>query len=626
VSSPSPIRRLAAVLLADVAGYSRMMERDESGTHQRLREVRATITDPTIAAHHGRVVRSKGDDLLVEFGAATEALACAIDIQRAMADYNRGLAADSRIDFRIGINLGDILIDGADIAGDGVNVAARLESLAEPGGIAISAAVREQVRQLAGAQFSDLGAHRVKNIGRPIRVYSVHVGEGRGKPAALLVRLRRLRRPAAASALIGAAVILLVLIGAWPVFQKMTARSEPPRQSVLLLPVSNVSRDSAGDALARNLSARLSSALGQALGFGSKVVLAESAMVTSTHTDAQSLGRELGVRYVVGIELTSAGHPQRAAVALVTADTGAQVWSNVIEEEARNDGEIAPELIGRLAGGLSTQIRQAELARGATAEPPEAEWLVLRAGAVLSAAGKDEDLQHATRLYAQALRQSPDYVPALCGLTEALSYEANRAESGDVEAELMRRADEYSLHAISLAPNDADAWRARAQVKVFRGELPAATQALERSMMLNPYSTESHLLRARLLMRAGDLEGTIGALDTALRMHPTGDDVGVILNDRCRALLLLGRYADAIASCNRAIAFTPDWPDFMYLTAAYAMQGDHANAAKAKAELMQRRPTFRISWLLESERQSPNDFGQRAKNLLEGLRRAGVPE
>ena len=157
-----PSRRLAAVMLADVAGYSAMMERDEAGTHLRLREVRTQITDPAIERHYGRIVRSRGDDMLVEFASAVEALSCAVEIQRAMVEHNRGLAADSRIEFRIGVNLGDILIDGADIAGDGVNVAARLEALAQPGEISISQAVREQVRQLVGVRLTDAGQHRVR--------------------------------------------------------------------------------------------------------------------------------------------------------------------------------------------------------------------------------------------------------------------------------------------------------------------------------------------------------------------------------------------------------------------------------------------------------------------------------
>src|SRR5262245_7695299 len=170
-------------MLADVAGHRALMERDEPGTHLRLREVRDQITNPAIERHYGRVVRSRGDDMLVEFASAVEALSCAVEIQRAMVEYNRGLAAGSRIEFRIGVNLGDILVDGSEIAGDGVNVAARLEALAAPGEISISRAVREQVRQLVGVRLTDAGEHRVKNISRPIRVFKVSL-EGGGRPAA----------------------------------------------------------------------------------------------------------------------------------------------------------------------------------------------------------------------------------------------------------------------------------------------------------------------------------------------------------------------------------------------------------------------------------------------------------
>jgi class 3 adenylate cyclase len=191
VGYATPIRRLAAVMLADVAGYSTMMERDETGTHLRLREVRAQITDPAIGRHYGRIVRTRGDDMLVEFASAVEALTCAVEIQRAMVEYNRGLAAGSRIEFRIGVNLGDILVDGPDIAGDGVNVAARLEALAAPGEISISRAVREQVRQLVGVRLTYAGEHRVKNISRPLRVFKVNLDGAAGAHAATWMRWRR---------------------------------------------------------------------------------------------------------------------------------------------------------------------------------------------------------------------------------------------------------------------------------------------------------------------------------------------------------------------------------------------------------------------------------------------------
>ena len=218
-------------MLADVVGYSRMMERDESGTHRRLREVRASVTDPAIERHHGRIVRNKGDDILVEFASAVEALSCGVEIQRAMAELNRDLAPDSRIEFRIGINLGDILIDGGEIAGDGVNVAARLEALAAPGEVAISQAVREQVRQLVGVRLIDAGHHKVKNISRPIRVFKVSPDDGGRRTTDAWRPARRMRRGLLLIALSLAAAIALWRLVPWEALQ-----SEPPRQSLAVLP------------------------------------------------------------------------------------------------------------------------------------------------------------------------------------------------------------------------------------------------------------------------------------------------------------------------------------------------------------------------------------------------------
>jgi len=234
-------------MLADVAGYSAMMERDEAGTHLRLREVRTQITEPSIERHYGRIVRSRGDDMLVEFASAVEALSCAVEIQRAMTEYNRGLAADSRIEFRIGVNLGDILIDGADIAGDGVNVAARLEALAQPGEISISQAVREQVRQLVGVRLTDAGQHRVKNISRPIRVFKVNLD---GAPGAHAARWMRWRKP-----VVAASAVLVAAAVAWGVTQhaRLAALLRPaaPALSLAVLPVIDATGDPRGAQAAR---------------------------------------------------------------------------------------------------------------------------------------------------------------------------------------------------------------------------------------------------------------------------------------------------------------------------------------------------------------------------------------
>jgi class 3 adenylate cyclase/TolB-like protein/tetratricopeptide (TPR) repeat protein len=607
-------------MLADVAGYSRMMERDEAGTHLRLREVRAAVTDPAIERHHGRIVRNKGDDILVEFASAVEALSCAVEIQRAMADRNRDLTADSRIEFRIGINLGDILIDGGEIAGDGVNVAARLEALAAPGEVAISHAVREQVRQLVGVRLIDAGQHKVKNISRPIRVYKVSSDGSARRPAATWWRGRRTRRTLLWLALtLGAGTIV------WHFAPWTSQHGEPPRQSLVVLPIKPRAVDF-GPA-AEQLTHDLTTALSQTL---SGVVVAPStaAQFRGPDIDAREAGRRLNVRYVLESTLLAGGPAMRVSAQLVSAETGAQLWSSTVDG-AVPPGELVPvEVLGRLTDTVATAVRRAEAARPLPAgAAPDAYLIALRATLMLPTTDSDASLREVQQMYERALALDAHHVPALSGMAATLAVQANRAEALAAAAPLFARAEELSLRAVSTDPKDPDAWRVRATVLQFAGKLAAAAEAIDRALALNPYSNESHAQRGLILYASGRIEESVAAFDRAIRLNPAGDVVGVHLFHRCRSLLYLGRYAEAVDTCVRGTAYAPEWLDFMVLTAAYAMQGDARNAELARAELMKRRPSFHVGWLLaESAPVDPRTREARDAHLVAGLRKAGVPE
>jgi len=614
----APTRRLAAVMLADVAGYSRMMERDEAGTHLRLREVRAAVTDPAIARHQGRIVRNKGDDILVEFASAVEALSCAVEIQRALAERNRDLAPDSRIEFRIGINVGDILVDGHEIAGDGVNVAARLEALAAPGEVAISQAVREQVRQLVGVRLIDAGEHRVKNISRPIRVYKVSSDPAAGRRARLRRMALAIRRGAAWA---GA---LLLVAAVWYGLQP-AAVSEPPRQSALVAPA--LARAEGAAPAAEQLTQDLTTALSQTLA-GVVVAAGATAQLRGRDLDPRSAGQRLNVRYVVETTVLAVEPRVRVAARLVSAESGAQLWSSTIEHDAVPGEAMPVEVVGRLTDTLAAEVRRAELARPlAPGTEPDAYLLALRATLAVPATDSDAELQAVQQLYERALALDPAHVPALAGLALTLAIQSNHAPDSAAAAPLLARADELTLRAIGTDPKNAEAWRVRATVLQFQGQLAAATEAIERSLALNPYANESHAQRGLILYASGRAEESLAAFDRAIRLNPAGDAVGVHLYHRCRSLLFLGRYAEAIDSCVRATAFAPEWLDYMLLAAAYAMHGDARQAAAARDELLKRRPGFRISWLLQ-DGAAMHELTRRQRDLhlVAGLRRAGVPE
>jgi adenylate cyclase len=610
-------------MLADVAGYSRMMERDEAGTHLQLREARSSVTDPAIERHHGRIVRNKGDDILVEFASAVEALSCAVEIQRAMAERNRDLAADSRIEFRIGINLGDILIDGTEIAGDGVNVAARLEALAAPGEVAISQAVREQVRQLVGVRLIDAGHYRVKNISRPIRVFKVST-DPRHQPGRLRRLSRRLRQPLSVG--LGALLVVATTLGAWQLLGNRSGRPfDPPRESLVVLPATG-GADSDAQQLADELTRALASALSQGLS-GAVVAPSTASTTLAQGADPRTVGRQLNVRYALETKVLSARERVRIEGRLVATDTGAQLWSNVLDAEAHTDGP-PPAIVGRLAETVSTEVRRLELARARAADaPPDAYLLALRASADLPNAITPEAIEAVRQTFTRALELQPEYGPALAGLASTTAYQAIEAPAAALRGEQLVEADRLSQRAVAAAPNSATAWLVRAIVLNFRGELGAAAQAIERSLTLNPYEDDAHAEHGRLLIATGQPELALAAFDRALQLNPEGATVGVHLYNRCRAQLFLGRYRQAIDDCSRSTAFTPDWPDYMMLAAAYAQSGDLARAHQARDELLRRRPQLRLGLLrAEGEAMAPAAAQLREAHLIAGLRKAGVPE
>lgn len=601
-------------MLADVAGYSRLMERDEAGTHQRLCALRAELIDPAVARYAGRCVRSKGDDVLVEFASAVQAAACAVEILRGLALRNRDVAPDARLELRIGINLGDILIDGDEIAGDGVNVAARLQTLAAAGEIAISRAVREQLRQFDGLRLFDAGCHRVKNISRPIHVYTLVPAEAAPRAA------WRHRRRRAGRVLRWAGVAAAVALTVWLAQPRDVG---PPPQLLAVLPATAPA--TARSQLAQQLTAELTDALSRMLK-GSVVAPSVVAAFASPRVDARDAGRRLNVRYLVEPLLAEADGHMQVAARLVGADSGAQLWHGSFEVVP--EAAAPSDLLGRFGNMLAAAVHRAELARltaaGAHDDPG---FIVLRANARLPTTTSEEALDAVRDDYARALALAPEHVGALAGLASTLASEADRAADMAQARALFRQADEYSLRAVAVGPGDFEAWRVRATVLQLQGKLTAASEAIERSLALNPYAAESHAQRGLVLFSAGDGERAIAAYEQAIRLNPDSEVVGVYLYHRCRAQLYLGRYAEAIDTCTRSTAYAPEWTDYMMLTAAFAMHGEAERAAQARSELLRRRPSFRIGWLVDEAPEMDTVLRrQRDAHLVAGLRKAGVPE
>ncbi len=340
-------RRLAAIVSLDVAGYSRLMGVDDSGTLAALKAHRRELIDPKIAEHDGRIVKTTGDGLLLEFSSVVDAVRCAVDVQRGMAERNAGVAPDKRLDFRIGINVGDIIIDGDDIFGDGVNVAARLEALADPGGICVSRVVRDQVLDKLSFTFEDLGAQEVKNIARPVEVYRVDLGSGvprtqsRGRRGwQRLPRSREWRWAGAGVVAIGLAGIAFWIL---PPFWKTAPAPAPPAMSVAIVPFAAPHGDADAsrfaDALARDLVTRI----GRVEGTKGRVRVVSGLSATiggNGATGAREMGRSLNVRYVLEGDVLHAGNGNTVNLRLVDTATGGQVWS---ERDTLQDSDVTTE-------------------------------------------------------------------------------------------------------------------------------------------------------------------------------------------------------------------------------------------------------------------------------------------
>ena len=304
----SSVRRLTAILAADVAGYSRLMGADEEGTHARLKAHRRALVDPKIAEHHGRIVKNTGDGLLAEFLSVVDAVRCAVEVQRGMAERNAATPSEQRIEFRVGINLGDVIVEGDDIFGDGVNITARLEALAEPGGICVSRVVRDQVRDKLDFAFEDMGEQQVKNIARPVRVYRIRATASE-RPNTIAV----------------------------------PALTLPDKPSVAVLPFTNMSADPEQEFFADGIAEDVITALSR---YPSLFVIARNSCFTykGRAVDLKQVGRELGVRYVLEGGLRKAGNRIRVTAQLVEAETGKHVWAERYDRDLADIFAVQDEI------------------------------------------------------------------------------------------------------------------------------------------------------------------------------------------------------------------------------------------------------------------------------------------
>jgi adenylate cyclase len=596
-------RRLAAIVAADVVGYSRLMGIDEVGTLRALKAHRRELIDPTIASHRGHIVKTTGDGVLVEFPSAVEAVACAIAIQHGVAARNEPITADKRLTFRVGINVGDIISEAGDIFGDGVNVAARLESLCEPGGVCISRAVRDQVRDKLPITFDDLGEQQVKNIARPVRAFGLSSEAIAAMPELVS------DRPAAPTyrgrAWMIAALIAVTLAassGTWwlvrtpPVSQRLEPTTMKritvgaDRASIAILPLEALGAEGGSDYFADGLTEDIISALGR---FRDLAVMSFGAVSAykGTHPSPAEVGRDLRVRYVVEGFLRRGPERIRVSLSLTDADRGAVLWSEKFDAEPKDIFAVQDQITRRISGALSIRVTGLELARSA-AKPPnslEAYDMVLRGRELLKRSTRRDNAE-ARALFERAIALDPNFAPAYVGLGIVNMRASNFGWTQD-PAEARMRAERLAQKAIALEDLNSSAHALLGDVAVHFGDYDRALDELKRAIDLNGSDAESYNHLVTVLLYRGDVVGAIAAGEVLAQFQPeipdgTAFDLGM-------AYVLADRGADAVSILKRVVDRNPaDLYANVMLTAAYVTIGRQEDAEQQARGVRQRFPTF----------------------------------
>jgi len=600
-------RRLAAVLAADVVGYSRLMQADDQATLAALTE-RRRLFAARAAAHGGRVVNAPGDSILVEFPSVVAAVQCAVELQRELAALDAGVAEARRMRFRMGIHLGDVLVDGAGIYGDGVNIAARLESACEPGGVALSAAAYEQVRDKLPLSFVDRGEQQVKNIARPVRIYAVELAGKRAPRRRLAVG----RRSA-----IAAVLAIAALAGGWWAAQWARAPVEAAAATIAVLPFANQSGDPKREDFRDGVTEDIINALGR---FSELRVMSHSAVqpYKAAPTLPEQIGRELGVRYLVRGSVRQAGARVRVGVELSEAASGRLLWSERYDAEGKEVFEIQERIARNVAGTLAVKLTGLEQQRAAGKRPEsmEAYDLVLRAREHIARADRVGN-REARALLARAVQLEPRYAEAYTWLAEA---ELQRAAYGWIEnpEEALRRTEQHARAALAINDPGSNA-RAHSMLGAlhsFTGNFHAALAESERALALNPSDAFAHAQRGSVLLWLGRIEDSIKASETARRFEPRLTSLRAF--NLVLAHFLAGRADAAVAVCESYLGV--DRAELRAVCAAALAEAGHADRAReAAAETKRLQPFFDVQ-----------DFGGRladpalAEKAREGMRRAGL--
>ena len=586
-------RRLAAILTADIVGYSRLIRADEVGTLTRVKSLRRDMIEPIFSELDGRTVKLMGDGMLVEFGSVVDAVRAAVKLQLAIARHEIDEPESKRVVFRVGINLGDVVIDGDDIHGDGVNVAARLEGLAKPGGICVSGNVYDEVRDRTDLRFEDMGDQEVKNIERPVRVWRwiAHVGTT----------------------------------------ESVSANTDEPlplphKPSIAVLPFDNMSGDPEqehfGDGIAEDVITALSR-------FRSLFVIARNSSFTykGQAVGITQLAKDLGVRYVVEGSVRKAGNRVRITAQLIDAISGNHLWADRFDGSLDDVFDLQDRITERIVVAVEPEIEVRERERARRKRPENLDaWELFQRGLSHFYRANASDRADAIRLFKEAVVRDPEFAMAHAHIAYVL-WASRSVALNEVEdaTKAMSSAREAAERAISLDPNEPMAHFSLGRLHIFAGEADLAIAEMQNAITINPNLAIGHYgLGFAYHTAAGQVEKALPCFDVALRLNPRGPLRWATLMLQGSSLRFLGRHEEAVERCRQACQIPDNGSmPFIHLAAAAAEGGLQAEARKAVETATKLQPALSLGFF-----RSQYDRMHEAtlNSLLDSLRKAGVPE
>jgi adenylate cyclase len=640
----SETRKIAAILVTDIVGYSRLAGADEDRILARLRALRSDLMDPTITLHHGRVVKRTGDGSLVEFRSVVDAVRCTIEVQNGLVERNAGLPPERRIEFRVGIHLGDVVQEAdSDLMGDGVNIAARLESICEPGGVCLSAAAYEQVRDKLKYQFVDLGEKQLKNIARPVHAYALSatalaLSTDQSPTARVPASKQGARRW---TPLIAACGIAALLAAGWLGSRAWSPAREPaatvaavtdklttaPRLSIVVLPFENLSGDKEQDYFADGITDDLTTDLSH---LPDSFVVARNTAFTyrGKPVDVKQVGGELGVRYVLEGSVRRVDENITVNAQLISTETGAHIWADRFDGERSQLGELQVEFVSRLANSLGVELVRAEALRAMRERPnnPDAVDLSMRGWTELYRPVSKASHDAAADLFGHALALDPQLVPAMVGLAQVLEIGLTNQYSVNPKGDIAR-AEDFAERAVAAEPDNSAAHLAKADVFFAKRQWRQAIAEAETAIADNPNNAGAHARDGFYRMLLGRSEEGFSGVETAFRLSPRDPSVPYWQYMVCHLHSHLAQWQQAIDWCNKAHAGSPgNWYPLVDLAAANAWVGRDKDAKEAVAELQKVYPGFTVQKWAGIHWTDDPTFNAQYARIVEGLRKAGLPE